>query len=444
MKTTIRLLFIALTALVWGNAQALPDIKHWKTGNGASVLFVEARELPMVDIRFVFDAGGARDDGAMGLARLTNALLDQGAGGLSTDEIAAQIENLGAELSNGSKRDMAWQSLRSLSDPELLEPALGIYAKVLGEPAFPKEDFERSRKNMIVSVQYENQKPDEIAEKAFYGLLYPDHPYGTPPGGDEDSLEALTREQVRDFYKKYYVARNAVIAMIGDLSEVQAREISERLAGGLDEGEHAPALPASPAPEGAVERFISHPSTQSHILVGEPVLARGDPDYYTLYVGNFILGGSGLVSRISEEVREKRGLSYSAYSYFIPMRMAGPYILGLQTRNDQSGEALAVLRDTLRTFRDEGPTEKELIAAKKNITGGFPIGVSSNSKIVEYLAVIGFYGLPLDYLNTFTQRIEAVTLEDIRDAFKRRVDPQRMVTVRVGAELQARKGGEGP
>lgn len=435
MKTLTGFMAGSLLALACVNAQALPEIKSWETKNGAKVLFVEARDLPMIDIRFVFDAGAARDAGAEGLARLTNALLDQGAGGLSADQIASGTEDLGAELSNGAERDMAWQSLRSLSDPGLLEPALDIYAKVLAEPDFTKVDFERERSQMIVAAQYAAQKPDDVADEEFYRLLYPGHPYGSPPGGSEESLAALTRAQVKDFYKRHYVARNAMIAMIGDLSEARAREISERLAGGLAEGEHAPALPAVSAPATAVNRFVNHPSTQTHILMGEPVLSRGDPDYYTLYVGNFILGGSGLVSRISDEVREKRGLSYSAYSYFIPMRREGPYTLGLQTRNDKSGEALAVLRETLAGFMQDGPTEKELVDAKKNITGGFPIGVSSNGKIVEYLAVIGFYDLPLDYLNTFTGYVDDVTVAQIKDAYTRRVHPDRMVTVRVGEDV---------
>jgi zinc protease len=159
---------------------------------------------------------------------------------------------------------------------------------------------------------------------------------------------------------------------------------------------------------------------------------RKDPDFFPLYVGNHILGGSGLVSQLYEEVREKRGLSYSVYSAFIPMQKKGPFILGLQTRNDQLEEALGVLRETLQRFHDQGPTDKELVAAKKNITGGFALRIDSNSKIIEYLAVIGFYGLPLDYLETFNDKVMAVTREQIRDAFQRRVHPDVMATVIVG------------
>jgi zinc protease len=160
---------------------------------------------------------------------------------------------------------------------------------------------------------------------------------------------------------------------------------------------------------------------------------RGDPDYFALYLGNHILGGSGLVSLLMEEVREKRGLSYSVFSYFVPMARKGPLLMGLQTQNAQAGVAQEVLLQTLERFIDEGPTQAQLEAAVKNLTGGFPLRIAGNSSIVNYLSVIGFYDLPLDYLDRFPDRIRAVTAEQIRDAFQRRVDPARLAVVAVGA-----------
>jgi zinc protease len=169
-------------------------------------------------------------------------------------------------------------------------------------------------------------------------------------------------------------------------------------------------------------------------MIGAPGIRRDDPDYFTLFVGNYILGGGGFVSRITEEVRQKRGLAYSAYSYFAPLQARGPFIIGMQTRRDQADEALAVLRDTLREFVSKGPTEQELQAAKQNIVGGFPMRIDSNRKIHDYLRLIGFYDLPIDYLETFVANIERVTVADIKAAFARRVDPDRLVTVVVGAD----------
>lgn len=413
-------------------AEANPDIQHWRTSNGARVYFVSAPELPMLDIRVVFDAGSARDGNFPGLAMLTNGMLEEGAGALDADAIAERFDSLGASFSASSQRDMAIASLRSLTERSLLEPALHTFALLLSQPSFPADALERVRRQMLTGLQREEQDPGAIAERAFYRALYGEHPYGIPPTGTSESVQAMRRQDVLDFYQRYYVGRNAVIAIVGAVTRSEAERLAEMTVGQLTEGEAAPALPPVPALAMAEEVHIDHPSTQTHVLMGEPGMRRGDPDYFPLYVGNHILGGSGLVSRISEEVREKRGLSYSSYSYFLPMRVEGPFTLGLQTRNEKTDEALTVLRQTLAQFVADGPSEEELLAAKKNITGGFPLKIDSNSDILGYIAMIGFYGLPLDYLDNFNSRVEAVTVSRIRDAFSRRVHPDRMVTVTVG------------
>jgi zinc protease len=181
------------------------------------------------------------------------------------------------------------------------------------------------------------------------------------------------------------------------------------------------------------EQRIAHPASQSHILIGTPGVARNDEDYFPLYVGNYILGGGGFVSRLMNEVREKRGLAYSVYSYFMPMQQSGAFQIGLQTKKGQADEALKLVRETLRTFVDKGVTQKELTAAKQNIIGGFPLRIDSNKKIIDYLSVIGFYDLPLTYLDDFTRRVKQVNVAQIRDAFARHINPQAMATVIVGA-----------
>jgi len=415
---------------------AAPAIQHWTTSNGARVYYVHAPELPMMDIQFIFDGGSARDGKHQGIALLTNALLDQGAGELDADAIAERLERVGARLSTSAHRDMAIIGLRSLSDEALLQPALDVLALILGQPTFPASALERERKRMLVALQAQAQSPGDIAQKAFFKALYGKHPYATPSLGTEQSLQALTRDDVNAHHQRYYVARNAVIAVVGALPRPEVEALVEKLAAVLPTGDKAPPLPPVAPLEAAVERHIEHPATQTHILMGQPGMKRKDPDYFPLYVGNHVLGGSGLVSRISEEIREKRGLAYSAYSYFMPMRELGPYTLGLQTRNDQAPEALRVLRATLADFIDKGPTAKELRASKRNITGGFPLRIAGNGKIVSNLAMIGFYELPLDYLETFNQRVEAVTRAQILAAFQRRIHPRRMVTITVGGTEQ--------
>jgi zinc protease len=430
-----RVLVGVVLAFVSTAVLATPKIEHWTLKNGARVYFVESRDLPMVALNVVFDAGSARDPlGRNGLSMLADRLLNQGTKKLNANQIAERFEGLGAEFDAGSDRDMASVSLRSLSDRRLLDPALAVLAQLIAEPAYPPESLERERARAVLGLKQATESPDDVASKAFFAQLYKGHPYALPPEGSESGLKAITRDDLVDFHARYYVGRNVVFALIGDVSRHQAQEIAERVVGRLPAGEAPPPLPKVPdvVPPGSAERVIAHPSTQSHILIGEVGMRRNDPDFYPLYLGNFILGGSGLVARLSQEVREKRGLSYSVYSYFIPLREPGPFMLGLQTKNSQRGEALAVVRRTLADFTAKGPTPEELVAAKKNISGGFPLRFDSNRKIAEYLTVIGFYGLPLTYLDDFIPKIEAVTAEQIRDAFRRRVHPEHMVTVIVG------------
>lgn len=429
-------LFLLLLVLFSGQLLAGPTIQSWTTEKGARVLFVPAPELPMLDLRVVFDGGSARDT-IPGVAALTSALLEEGAGDWDANEIAQRLDSVGANMSVDSQRDMAWLTVRTLTEKRALTETMDTVAQVLGAPRFDTDALERNRKAMLVSLSHDEQSPGAVAQKRFMNTLFGDHPYASQVEGTKESLPRITREDVLAHYKKYYVAKNAVIAIVGAVDRAQAEQLAELVTAGLQAGEPAPELPPVADLDRPQTLNIPFPSSQSHILMGQPGMHRGDPDYFVLYVGNHILGGSGLVSQLSEEVREKRGLSYSVYSYFSPMRRNGPFLIGAQTQNAKAGEALDVIRQTLARFIEQGPSESELTAAKQNITGGFPLRIASNSKILGYLAMLGFYDLPLDYLDTFVDKVNAVTSEQIRDAFKRRVKPDRLLTVVVGREQPA-------
>ncbi|MCW8918693.1 MAG: insulinase family protein [Gammaproteobacteria bacterium] len=434
MSATKQLLTLCAALLLSSPAAAGPAIQQWQTGNGAQVYFVAAPELPMVDIQVTFNAGSARDGASPGLALFTNAMLEEGAGDLDANAIAEQFDRLGANASFGSLRDMATASLRSLTEERLLAPAVQTFAQLLREPSFPAAALERVRKQMVVGLRHESQSPASIASNAFYEALYADHPYATPPSGTLPSVLALGRDELTTFHRRYYVGRNAVVAIVGAVDRQQAQALAEQVVASLPAGEAAAPLPPVAPLSTASRQHIAHQSTQTHLLLGQPGMRRGDPDYFALYLGNHILGGGGLVSRISDEIREKRGLSYSAYSAFSPMAAEGPYLLSLQTKNDSREEALEVLRTTLAQFIAEGPSAAELTAAKKNITGGFALNIDSNKDILSYIAMIGFYGLPLDYLDTFIGQVNAVSTTQIRDAFQRRIHPERMALITVGEQ----------
>jgi len=429
--STARLITLLTALLLPPGLIAGPAIQEWQTTGGSKVLFVKAPALPMIDLQLVCDAGSARDGDQGSVAMMTNSLLFSGTGKLDADAIAAGFDNLGAQVGSTVGSDMAMLSLRSLSDPDHLDPALALFATVIGEANYPQADFVRERKNLLLSLQQEKQNPGAIARRAFFGAAYGAHPYAAMANGTQQSVEALTRDNLVQFKQKYYTSANCLVVMVGDLEQSQAAAIADQVTAGLARGDTAATL-ADTDKSPADFQQITHPSQQTHVLIGQPAMSRGDVDYFPLFVGNHILGGSGLLSRISQEIREERGLAYSAYSYFSPMRQPGPFIMGLQTRNDQAGQAAKLLRQELEKFIEDGPDKKELTAAKQNLTGGFPLRIDSNGKTIGYLAVLGFYNLPLNYLDTWVDQVDAVTREQIRDAFARRIDLNRLVEIRVG------------
>jgi zinc protease len=426
--------------LLAAGAVAGPKIESWQTPGGARVLFVAAPELPMVDVRVVFDAGSARDGERQGLALLTNALLTEGAGPWTADEIAERMDSIGASLSTSSLRDMASVSLRTLTEPKALDVAAETLAAVLAAPRFDPQDVERVRNAQLVSLREQEQSAGTVASKAFYRALYGSHPYASDPGGTAESVAGLGSDDFRRFHGRYYTARNAVVAIVGALDRAQAEALAARLLAGLPAGEPAASV-ADPAPPAPGENPLAFPSTQTHIYLGQLGIARHDPDFFPLLVGNHVLGSSGLVSLLGEEVRNKRGLSYSVYSGLVPMRRAGPFFAVAQTKNAQADEAMAVMRKTIADFVKDGPDRKLLDDAKRNLTGGFPLRIASNGKIVEQLAVIGFYGYPLDWLDTYVAKVDAVTAEQVRDAFRRRIDPASFTAVVVGGGQPKTPGG---
>jgi zinc protease len=427
-----RLLSIVVLLFAAGSAFATPQIQHWQAPSGARVYFVEDHGLPMLDVAVDFPAGGGFDvAGKVGVASLTYGMLDLGSKDLSEDDIARKLADIGAQMGGHFDDDRAGLTMRTLSKAEERDTALDILARCLQQPLFPEPVLAREKARLIASLKEAETQPESIASKAFGKAVFGVHPYGWHT--EVGDVEKIQRAELEDFYRTHYSANHAVVALMGDITRAQAEAIAQQLTANLPAGgadAHIPPVQMHIKPS---EQRIPHPASQSHILIGAPGDARNDPDYFPLYVGNYILGGGGFVSRLMNEVREKRGLAYSVYSYFMPMQQPGAFQIGLQTRKDQADEALKLVRQTLRTFVDKGVTEKELRAAKQNIIGGFPLRIDSNKKIVEYLSVIGFYNLPLTYLDDFTTRVDKVTAKQIQDAFKRRIDPDALATVIVGA-----------
>jgi zinc protease len=444
MKKHLLFYVALLSAILLGGvplqASAALQIQSWTLANGARVLFVENHAIPMLDLSIEFDAGSRRDpDGKAGLAALTNAMLTRGvaandaAPALSEAQILDGLADVAAQRGGGAGMDRAGITLRMLSSAGERDTSVNLLARMLAQPSFPDALFARDQARTIAELKEALTKPEEIASKALWAAMYGLHPYARHE--TEASIAAITRDDLVAFHRSHYVANRAVIALIGDVSRAQADQIARQLTAQLPQGAALPELPQV-VYGGASEQRIAHPASQSHILLGMPALVRGDPDFFALTVGNYILGSGGFVSRLTAEVREKRALSYSVYSYFSPLAQSGPFEIGLQTKREQTEQALAVVRQTVAAYLRDGPTKAELQAAKDNLIGGFALRIDNNRKILDNLAVIAFYQLPLNYLDTWTANIGKVTLAQIRAAFRRKIALDQLSTVIVGGTNQ--------
>lgn len=441
MRTNLLIVVAASSLLNFATvAHATPKIQHWQAPSGAQVYFVENHDLPMLDVAVDFPAGSGFDSAEKsGLAGLTRGLLDLGAEGMSEDDIARKLADIGAQLGGSFDADRSNIALRTLSSSAERDEALAIMARVLQRPLFPEAVLAREKIRLIAALKEAETKPESIAGKAFGKAVFGGHPYGLPGSGEIASVEKLQRSDLDTFYATHYGAQSAVVALMGDVSRAEAEAIAQNLTSQLPPGGASSEIAQVVKQSSSSTLRIPHPATQSHILIGATGVARTDKDYFPLYVGNYILGGGGFVSRLMQEIREKRGMAYSVYSYFVPMQQPGLFQIGLQTRKDQADEAIKLVNKTLRDFIERGITEKELTAAKQNIINGFPLRIDSNKKILDYLSVIGFYHLPLSYLDDFSAKINKVTAAEIHAAFKRKVNPDLLATVIVGAPEETTK-----
>ena len=444
---------LSWAALVFGMffgavpAMAGIPIERWVLASGAEVYLVPSPAIPMLDVQIDFDAGSRRDPPAQaGLAGLMAAMSAKGvlAGGpaepaLDENALSEAWADLGASFGASAGGDRLSFSLRTLSYPDLLERAAQLAARQLGQPAFPDAVWQSERERLKASLREANTRPATLAARAYNRAVYGSHAYGQEL--TEATLAAIGVADMQALQRTLLPCR-ARVTLVGAVTRPQADALARTLLARLPSGPAGGCPPLAPVPEVAAltqptEQRIVFDSAQAHVLFGQPGFTRADPDFFALTVGNYVLGGGGFVSRLTTEVREKRGLTYSVYSYFSPGLHAGAFTVGLQTRPDQAAAALQLARDVVARFVAEGPTEVELRAAKDNLVGGFALRIDTNRKLLDNVANIAAHRLPLDYLDTWTQQVEQVTVAQVRAAFARKLQPARMATVVLGATVPA-------
>ncbi|GAA6141706.1 pitrilysin family protein [Hydrogenophaga sp. 5NK40-0174] len=432
-------LLASAMSLAASTAQAAIPIEHWTHGSGAKVYFVNSPTIPMLDVQVDFDGGTRRDPAdKAGLADVTAGMLSSGVkawkGRAALDEngLSEAWVDLGAQFEASASVERFTFSLRTLTDPDLLSRSVSLAAHEMAAPSFDARIWARDRDRMRASLREAETQPGTHAQRAFFSIVYRDHPYSRY--ATEASLDAITPADMEGFYARHVVPCRAKVTLVGAIDRAKADTIVGELMGAIGGQACAPlsAVAEVQALEKAEAVRMPFQAAQAQIFVGQPGIKRDDPDFLPLYVGNYILGGGGFVSRLMKAVREERGLSYSVYSYFPAGLHAGAFRVGLTTRPDQAKEALKVSQDVVAEFVDKGPTAQELEAAKSFLVNGFALRIDSNRKLLGNVANIAWYDLPLNHLDTWVESIQAVSLQQIHDAFQRKLQPGKMATVVVG------------
>lgn len=426
------ILFLVLINSINAFGKSVVNIQNWTTERGTRVLFTEAHELPMIDINVIFYAGSARDGKSFGLAAFTKAMLKEGTKSLTADQIADKFDQVGANFSASVDNDTATVSLRCLTDLKILNSALQVFISVLTEPVFPKREFSRVQKQMLTLMQHQQQNPQYVAFEKFLKNIYGDFPYNHLASGTPETVITIKPNDLLKFYRTYYTAKNAIVVIVGDVTRKQAEGIVNIITAKLSDGAIIDQLPTVIKKSKAETLNINFPATQTNIVMGQIGIARDNVDYLPLAVGNDILGGAAFVSELFRKVREDRGLVYAIHSDFYLWQKPGPFMIFFGASNENAQEAINITARTLKHFVQNGPTNKQLVAAKSSLIGQFPLKFSSNAYIARELGVIGIYNLPLDYFDTYVDKIKDVTLGQIREAFKRHINLDTMTIVAAG------------
>jgi zinc protease len=443
MNAFFKTISVCILALgFFGKAYAILPIEPLDSYKGAKAYLVQTKALPMVDIEVSIDAGDRYDPaGKSGLADMTAGLMNYGARSnksvLTEAQIADEIADLGANIGLSVGDERAVLRIRSLSRQDLRERAVQLAAAMLSAPTYDSKIVEREKQRTITNLLEAETKPEYVLDKRFKKLVYGNYPLANTP--TVKSVAAITAADLVQFHKQFYRGDRMIVSIVGDVDRAQANQIVQALLKQIPESgapiAKLPELERSPVePLDQREVQIPFDSQQAHIAMGMTAVTRSNPDYFPLMVGNYVLGGGGFVSRLMTEVREKRGLAYSVFSYFAPGKSTGIFQAGLQTKSDQGALALDVMSSTIAQFIADGPTPAELAAAKANLINGYPLRIDNNRKLLDNVSSIAWNDLPLDTMEVWTKQVEAVTLDQVKEAFQKYLAMDRMKIVMLGAQ----------
>ncbi|MCU0953431.1 MAG: insulinase family protein [Hyphomicrobium sp.] len=435
------LLLAALILFVFNRPAEAMQIQTVKSPGGIEAWLVEDHSNPMMAMRFSFDGGSAQDPaGKDGVANFVSAMLDEGAGELDAAAFQERLEDLAVRLSFSDSQDAFYGNFETLTVNR--DAAAGLLAAALNKPHFDKDAAERIRQQILASLVYAAKDPDRVASDEWNALAFGDHPYGRRASGTEQSVSSITPEDLDAYRKKVFAKSNLRVVAVGDISAAELGTLLDKVFGSLPEKADLATVEKIAPATGGKTKVIEMDVPQSVAVFGFGAMPRKDPDFLTAFVLNQLIGGGGFASRLMEEVREKRGLAYSVYSYLQPMRNASIFSGGVATRNDAVKTSIDLIRQELEKVANEGPNETEFANAKSYLTGSYALRFDTNVKIATQLLGLMEEGYGPDYVEKRNAMIEAITLDDARRVAKRLLDTDNMIVTIVGKPQEAAVAGD--
>lgn len=422
--------FVLLVVAAAGPLHAT-EIKRIVSPGGIEAWLVEEHSLPLVSLHFAFAGGAAQDPaGREGLANMVTALLDEGAGELDAQAFQTRLEERAIRLSFDVGRDAFYGEMKSLSRHR--DAAFDLLRLALTAPRFDAEPVERIRAQLLARLRFEEEDPDDVAGKAWFELAFGAHPYARPVNGRPDSVAAITIDDLKRYVGRVFARARLKVAIVGDIDAETAGRKLDEIFGALPAEPQLEPVAEATVTAGPLRRIIDMNIPQTVIRFGQAGIARKDPDFMPAYVVNYILGGGGFSSRLYEEVREKRGLAYSVYTYLYPLDRAALLLGGVATQNERAAETLSTIEAELKRLAEEGPSADELAAAKSYLKGSYALRFDTSSKIAEQLVAIQLEDLGIDYINRRNDLIDAVTIDDVKRVARRLVAPEKLIVTVVG------------
>ena len=426
------ILLFTICLSVFTDVHAL-DIRRSVLSNGLTVLYVERHNLPIITASLLVKASPldeSRDKA--GLANLTAELLTEGTEKRKALEISEEIEFIGASLGAATNEDYTVISLSVLKKD--VQKGFEIFSDVVLNPTFPDEEIRRNRELIKGSLKQSEEEPSFVASKAFKNAVYGDLSYGRLIRGSIESLDRITREDIVRFHSDLYRPNNAVLSVVGDLTEDELSALIKRFLSLWQQGDIAKRASVEQPRNKKQTLLVDRELTQANIIVGHSGIKRGNPDYYAASVMNYILGGGGFSSRLMQTVRDEMGLAYDIHSFFAPYKEGGLFEVGVQTKNESAKTVIGEIHSQMNRIRKDKVSEQELNDAKSYLTGSFPRKLDTNRKIADFLVAIEFYELGLDYVDKYPQYIRSVTADDVLRVAGKYLDTQDLVTVVVGKQ----------